>query len=63
MKIRDEPKFEKFGSSCVYLSVKCGGSFDIFGACISASGVGDLIKIDGIMNAKMHEQHSFKNNW
>lgn len=41
---------EKFNSECLQLSVKHGGGSVMVWGCISASGVGDLVSIDGNMN-------------
>ena len=68
----DESKFEIFGTKrlqyvrrrngeqfkdmCLQPTIKHGGgSVQVWG-CISAGGVGDLFKIDGIMNAEKYEQ-------
>ena len=68
----DESKFEIFGSKrrqyvrrrsgeelqepCLQPTVKHGGgSIQVWG-CISAGGVGDLVRIDGIMNAEKYRQ-------
>ena len=68
----DKSKFEIFGRKrrqyvrrrsgeelqepCLQPTVKHGGgSIQVWG-CISAGGVGDLVRIDGIMNAEKYRQ-------
>lgn len=68
----DESKFEMFGSNrrqyvrrrvgekyidaCLQPSVKHGGGSVMVWGCMSADGVRDLVKIDGIMNAERYRQ-------
>ena len=47
---------ERLNNECLQLSVKhCGGSALVWG-CISASGVANIVRIDGIMNAEKYRQ-------
>ena len=47
---------EEFKDMCLQLTIKHrGGSVRVWG-CIPAGGVGNLFKIDGIMNAEKHRQ-------
>ena len=66
------PKFDIFGSNrqqyvrrrvgerwkneCLQPSVKHGGGSVLIWGCISASGVGNIVRIDGIMNSEKHRQ-------
>lgn len=68
----DESKFEVFGQkrrvyvrrsaeekmlpSCVVPTIKHGGGSIMVWGCFSSAGVGDLIRIDGIMNKEKYRQ-------
>ena len=47
---------ERYNSECLQPSVKHGGGSVMVWGCISANGVGDLVKIEGIMNAEKYRQ-------
>ena len=47
---------EKYIDACLQPTVKHGGGSVMVWGCISANGVGDLIKIDGIMKAPKYKQ-------
>ena len=47
---------ERWKNECLCPSVKHGGGSDLVWGCISASGVGDIVRIDGIMNAEKYRK-------
>ena len=47
---------ERYNNECLQATVKHGGgSLQVWG-CISANGVGDLVRINGILNAEKYRQ-------
>ena len=50
---------ERWKNECLWPSVKHGGGSVLVRGCISASGVGDVVQIDGIMNAEEYKQVLF----
>ena len=47
---------ERYNNECLLATVKHGGgSLQVWG-CISASGVGDLVRINGVLNAEKYRQ-------
>ena len=47
---------EKYIDACLQPTVKHGGGSVMVWGCISANGVGDLVRVDGIMNAAKYKQ-------
>ena len=47
---------ERWKNECLRPSVKHGGGSVLVWGCISASGVGDIVRIEGIMNAEKYRQ-------
>ncbi|CAF3389221.1 unnamed protein product [Rotaria socialis] len=68
----DESKFNLFGSNgrqivwrqtnesmkreCLKPTVKCGGGSVMVWDCMAASGVGNLVRVDGTMNKEQNEK-------
>ena len=47
---------ERYNSECLQPSIKHGGGSVMVLGCVSASSAGDIVKIDGIMNAEKYRQ-------
>ena len=47
---------ERWKNKYLWPSVKHGGGSVLVCGCISASGAGDIVRIDGIMNAEKYRQ-------
>ena len=73
----DESKFEQFGNKrrlyvfeggryeneCLLPTVKHGGGSIMAWGAISASGTGDLVKMDGIMDKKVYHNILVRHIW